>query len=91
MSYKKPRHMHIPYMMAKGIRRCHEVSCNKIESRPQKPEALAGVRRKTKHHTRWTPGVCSICGEWCDMITQEHAHRHGFQDADEMAQAGVVK
>jgi hypothetical protein len=83
--------MSIPYTLAKGIRQCHDVSCNKIEGRPQKPEALASIRRKTKHHTRWTPGICSICGEWCDMITQEHAHSHGFKNADAMARAGIVK
>ena len=91
MGYKQPRFMHIPDTMAKGIRQCHEVSCNKIESRPKKPEALATITRKTKNHTRWTPGICSICGEWCEMITQKHAHGHGFKNADEMAKAGIVK
>ena len=88
MGYKQPRHMSIPYTLAKGIRQCHEVTCNKIES---KPPSFSDITRKNGHHTRWMKGLCSICGEWCEMITQEHAHRHGFKNADEMARAGIVK
>ena len=46
---------------------------------------------KQKRKTRWDSGVCSLCGQWVDMITQEHAHRHGFKNADDMARAGIIK
>ena len=91
METRKARNFHIPYSMVKGIRRCHEMSCNRIEGDQAKPSPLANITMKTKTPTRWHRGVCSICGEWCEMITNEHAHRHGFKDADEMARAGVVK
>lgn len=45
---------------------------------------------KQTHLTRWRAGVCKLCGEWSTYISQEHAHRHGFKDADEMAKAGVM-
>ena len=91
MEYRQPRYMHIPESMARGIRRCHNESCERIERGSGKPSPLANITMKTKTPTRWHRGVCSICGEWCEMITHEHAHRHGFKDADEMAREGVVK
>lgn len=42
------------------------------------------------HATRWRSGVCRICGEYCQCITNEHAERHGFKSADEMAKADVM-
>ena len=35
--------------------------------------------------------ICdTICGEWSTYISQDHAHRHGYKNADEMARAGVM-
>lgn len=45
---------------------------------------------KQKAVTRWRAGTCRLCGEWSTYISQEHARRHGFRDADEMAKAGVM-
>ena len=50
-----------------------------METRPQKS--------RKKSPSRWSSGICSICGVWVNMITQEH----GFKNADEMAKAGIVK
>ena len=91
MAYKQARYMHIPESMAKGIRRCHTESCERIERGEEKPSKLANITMKTKHPTRYHRGICSICGEWCEMITKEHAHRHGFESADAMAKAGIVR
>ena len=49
------------------------------------------MRLRSKQHTRWTPGVCKLCGKYFEMITQDHAHEHGFSSPDEMAKAGVVE
>ena len=47
---------------------------------------------KQKRATRWRGSVCSICGKYePSYISNEHAHEHGFKNANEMAQAGVVK
>ena len=43
-----------------------------------------------KHRSRWQDGVCKICGEHFECITHEHAHRHGFANADEMAKSDAV-
>ena len=53
-------------------------------------ETRAKKARK-KSPSRWSSGICSICGVWVNMITQEHAGAHGFKNADEMAKAGIVK
>lgn len=45
---------------------------------------------KQKVATRWRSGTCRLCGKWSTYISQEHARRHGFKDADEMAKAGVM-
>lgn len=47
--------------------------------------------KNSKNKSRWDSGVCSICGQWIECITQEHAKEHGYKNADEMAKAGVVK
>ena len=44
-----------------------------------------------KKPSRWRAGICSICGEYMTYISQDHAHRHGFDSADEMAKAGVMR
>lgn len=41
--------------------------------------------------SRWHSGTCSICGEWSEFITQEHAHRHGFKSPEEMAKSGCMR
>ena len=43
-----------------------------------------------KQRSRWQSGICKICGEYFDCITNEHAHRHGFPNADAMAKSDVV-
>lgn len=54
-----------------------------------KPDKLTGIRLAKNNNvkSRWNSGICSLCGKWCEMITQEH----GFKNADEMAKAGVIK
>ncbi|WP_197020740.1 hypothetical protein [Selenomonas sp. AE3005] len=54
-----------------------------METRPKKS--------RKKSPSRWSSGICSICGVWVNMNTQEHAEGHGFKNADKMAKAGVVK
>ena len=44
-----------------------------------------------KKPSRWRAGICSICGEYMTYISQNHAHKHGFANADEMVKAGVMK
>lgn len=65
------------------------MQCEMIErdnySRKKKPVVIASKKR-----SRWQSGICKICGEYFDCITQEHAHRHGFKNADEMAQSDAV-
>lgn len=51
---------------------------------------LHRVIPKQKKATRWRAGVCRLCGEAFQLITHEHAARHGFESADAMARAGVV-
>ncbi|MCR5756485.1 MAG: hypothetical protein K6F95_01080 [Selenomonas sp.] len=54
-----------------------------------RPEKIDWTRKKAP--SRWSSGICSICGVWGNMITQDHAKAHGFKNADEMAKAGIVK
>jgi len=56
-----------------------------METRPEKSRKADWARKKSP--SRWSSGICSICGVWVNMITQEH----GFKNADEMAKAGIVK
>lgn len=48
------------------------------------------IRFTVKYHTRWQAGICKICGQPFQMITQEHAHSHGFANADVMAKSDMV-
>jgi len=57
-----------------------------METRPEKIDCT-----RKKAPSRWSSGICSICGVWVNMITQDHARAHGFKNADEMAKAGIVK
>ncbi len=59
----------------------------------RKSDKLTGIRlvKNNNVRSRWNSGICSLCGKWVEMITQEHAKEHGFKNADEMARAGVVK
>lgn len=75
----------------KIVNRCHDISCNEILRQDRfKPSPLCSITMKVKKRTKYTSGICNICGEWCDMITEEHARKHGFKNADDMAKAGVV-
>ena len=59
----------------------------------RKTDKLMGIRlvKNNNVRSRWDSGICSLCGKWVEMITQEHAKEHGFKNADEMAKAGIVK
>ena len=59
----------------------------------RKPDKLTGIRLAKNNNvkSRWNSGICSLCGKWVEMITQEHAKKHGFKNADEMVKAGVIK
>lgn len=59
----------------------------------RKSDKLTGIRlvKNNNVRSRWNSGICSLCGKWVEMITQEHAKEYGFKNADEMARAGVVK
>jgi hypothetical protein len=67
---------HVAYGKAEQIER---------ENHRKKPLVM-----RQKKPSRWRAGVCKICGESFTYISQDHAHKHGFANADEMAQAGVV-
>ena len=62
----------------------------KMKSKSQNFKKIS-LGKNSKVKSRWNSGICSLCGKWVEMITQEHAREHGFKDADEMARAGVVK
>ena len=40
---------------------------------------------------RFNPGTCLICGLHFDVLLHIHAESHGFKDAYEMIDAGLVK
>jgi hypothetical protein len=67
------------------------MSCESKRRNYYDPPGYRAYAIRSKRPSRYRCGICNICGEWVEMITQEHAHRHGFKNADEMAQAGVVK
>ena len=70
-------------------RKISVMQCEMIERdnrmKEKKPVILA-----VKKCSRWQSGICKICGEYFDCITQDHAHKHGFKNADEMAQSDAV-
>lgn len=70
-------------------RKISVMQCEMIErdncSRKKKPVVIASKKR-----SRWQSGICKIFGEYFDCITQDHAHKHGFKNADEMAQSDAV-
>ena len=45
----------------------------------------------TKRHSRWSSGICQMCGEFFQMITFEHANKHGFARPEDMAKNGNIK
>ena len=65
------------------------MQCEMIErdncSRKKKSVVIASKKR-----SRWQSGICKIGGEYFDCITQDHARKHGFKSADEMAQSDAV-
>ena len=68
---------HVAYGKAEQIER---------ENHRKKPLVM-----RQKKPSRWRAGICSICGEYMTYISQDHAHKHGFDSADEMAKAGVMR
>ena len=70
-------------------RKISVMQCKMIERdnhlKEKKPVILAAKKR-----SGWQSGICKICGEYFDCITQDHAHKHGFKNADEMAQSDAV-
>ena len=45
---------------------------------------------KNKEKSRWSAGVCLECGEYFEIITQDHAKSHGYKNADDMAKNGNI-
>ena len=43
------------------------------------------------HLSRWTPGYCKICRAGYEVITCDHAKKHGFSTPEEMAKSDIVK
>lgn len=50
---------------------------------------------RAKYHRcknrRFNPGTCLICGLHFDVLLHLHAESHGFKDAYEMIDAGLVE
>lgn len=44
-----------------------------------------------KKRSRWTPGYCTLCREAFQMITKDHAAKHGFKSPDDMAKSDIVR
>lgn len=63
--------------------------CEMIE-RDRKNRGKQPILLPVKKRSRWQSGICKICGEYFDCITNEHARRHGFKNADEMAKSDAV-
>jgi hypothetical protein len=76
---------HTPKSVDKKVRECHDVSCGMIEWENRKPTM---TMPQPKHITRWCSGVCKICHEHMDMLTNYHASTHGYKSADEMVKDG---
>lgn len=45
---------------------------------------------RSRKHSRWSSGVCKMCGEFFEMITFDHAAMHGFKNPTEMAKKGDI-
>ena len=63
------------------------IVCGEIDNE-RRPHKATSPRQKKL--TRWRAGTCRICGEWSSYISQDHARRHGYKNADEMAHADVM-
>lgn len=74
--------------LTRGLRNYHEAICESIERHSR---AHSSPLPPIKHKTRWTGGVCLICGEYMEVITNMHAEKHGFKSADDMIEAGKVR
>lgn len=81
------RRLEYLHRMHRGRKEISLTLCAAYEGRDH---AKPPIVLKQTHLTRWRSGTCRLCGEWSTYISQEHAHRHGFKDADEMAKAGVM-
>lgn len=66
-----------------------KATCEMIEE-DNKRAAKQPILLPVKKRSRWQSGICKICGEYFDCITNEHAHRHGFKNADAMAKSNIV-
>lgn len=73
-----------------AISLCHDTICNDIEKERQKAKSWSDLQN-VKTDSRWRAGTCKICGEHYDYcLTNYHASKHGFKNAEEMIQAGAV-
>ena len=52
---------------------------------------VIGFTANGGHLTRWTPGYCKICRAGYEVITCDHAQKHGFKTPEEMAKSDIVK
>lgn len=80
--YHKPRTLEVQ------MRFNHDVSCSMIErDRLRKPPMTMPSPR---HTSRWCSGCCRICGEHMECVTNLHAEKHGYKNANEMIKAGQI-
>ena len=68
-----------------------QIACAEIESElQQKQKSFARVKHLTRKPTRWSSGVCKICGEYLDVVTNCHAIKHGYHSAEQMVKENKV-
>lgn len=85
---KLPERARIGMRLAEGIERE-----NKARSRPTyrgRVEVIFNRVPKSKM-TRYSPGFCSICQDYYNVITKDHARMHGFDSPDEMAKSDICR
>jgi hypothetical protein len=75
-----------PRALVTQIRVVHDIICDEIEKKPDYRLHLP----KSKKPTRWSSGVCKLCGEHMDCITHLHAERHGYKSAEDLIAAGAI-
>ena len=80
MTTKKPR------ALEAEVRKYHNISCDLIE-RGDKPSM---TMPKPKIMTRWSSGICKICGEHMECITHSHAEKHGYKKAEDLIAEGHI-
>ena len=57
----------------------------------QSSHRIIGGFTNSRHLTRWTPGYCKLCRAGYEVITCDHAKKHGFSTPEEMAKSDIVK